>query len=120
MFVILPWVLLAYTERQINSKDAEGHFTHVKRQKTIFYDEETCVADLVMKIEEWGNYITLFNDNVDSEVSAAVLEALSGKPRNKKGVRYDHVDLLGKDTLNKVVDYYLEDFETFDYDVSYY
>ncbi|WP_342804830.1 sulfotransferase family 2 domain-containing protein [Alteromonas sp. M12] len=113
-------VLLAYTKRQLATRNEEGLFTHVKRQKTIYYDNDKCIADVVINIEEWKDKIYLLKNHLDTEVASVVIKAMDGKPRNKKQINYKPTDILDTDILNQLVDYYSDDYEAFGYEKNYY
>jgi hypothetical protein len=113
-------VLRKYTEVQLSCSHPEGWYTHVKPQKQIFFDGNRCMADLILKIEEPFPKIHKISDFLGSELEKTVVQALSGKPRNQKPIRYRPTDLLSTEYLNSIVEYYSEDYDTFGYLKEFY
>ena len=113
-------VLKKYTETQLSCSHPEGWYTHVKPQKEVFYDEGTCIADLVVKIENPFPDVNAISNVLDSDVEHCVTKALTGKPRNKKPLSFTASDLLSVEYLNALMDYYSEDYKLFGYPLEFY
>lgn len=108
-------VLVAYTKRQLQCSHPEGFFTHVKPQKSIYYFEGNCIANLVLKIEEAQEGNLQLIEGVGAEVHEIVSKAFSTPPKNQKGMYFQPEQILESAMLNDLVDYYSEDFTLFGY-----
>jgi hypothetical protein len=109
-----------YVNRQLDCSSPEGFYTHVKPQKSVYYFNGQCIADKVIKIEEVEYEVQSLYKSIDTVVVDKIVLALRGKPRNQKKVSLSHTEILERETLNKLVDYYSEDYRIFGYQKKYY